>query len=103
MYFSDDSAAQCKNRKKIINIYHEQDFGLSAEWHFFATSHGKGPADGMGGTVKGWLQRQVYRKCTIIKFKHLINYSITAAAMYTTLHSWGTADDEVNLDSRDNM
>ena len=22
------------------------------EWHFFATSHGKGPCDGIGGTVK---------------------------------------------------
>jgi hypothetical protein len=25
---------------------------VSAEWHFFATSHGKGQADGKGGTVK---------------------------------------------------
>jgi hypothetical protein len=25
---------------------------VSAEWHFFVTSHGKGPADGIGGTVK---------------------------------------------------
>jgi hypothetical protein len=24
----------------------------SAEWHFFAKSHRKGPADGMGGTLK---------------------------------------------------
>ena len=27
--------------------------GIDAEWHFFfATSHGKGPCDGIGGTVK---------------------------------------------------
>ncbi len=25
---------------------------MPAEWHFFATSHGKGPSDGIGGTVK---------------------------------------------------
>jgi hypothetical protein len=88
MYLSDGSAPQYKNRKKkIINIYHEQDFGLSAEWHFFATSHGKEPADGMGGTVKR-LQRQVYRKSTVIKYKHLINSAITAAATYTALHSF---------------
>ena len=31
---------------------HEIDFGVPAEWHFFATSHGKGPCDGVGGTVK---------------------------------------------------
>jgi hypothetical protein len=52
MYFSDDSAAQYKNRITFISIYHEQDFGLSAEWHCFTRSHGKGPAEGMGGTVK---------------------------------------------------
>lgn len=32
--------------------HHEMDFGLKAEWHFFATSHGKGPSDGLGGTIK---------------------------------------------------
>ena len=25
---------------------------MQAEWYFFATSHGKGPCDGVGGTVK---------------------------------------------------
>ena len=25
---------------------------MKAEWHFFATSHGKGPCDGLGGTIK---------------------------------------------------
>jgi hypothetical protein len=40
------------------------------------------------GQWKAWLQRQVYRKCTIIKFKHLMNWSITTAAVYTTLHSF---------------
>jgi hypothetical protein len=52
MYLSNGSAAQYKKRTKFINIYHEQDFGLSAEWHFFATKNGKEPADGIGGTVK---------------------------------------------------
>ena len=27
-------------------------FGISAEWHFSATLHGKGSCDGLGGTVK---------------------------------------------------
>ena len=52
-YFSDGSAAQFKNRKNFINLcFHETDFSVSAEWHFYATSHGKGPCDGVGGTVK---------------------------------------------------
>lgn len=52
-YFSDGCAAQYKNRKNFINLcHHEADFGVPAEWHFFATSHGKGPSDGIGGTIK---------------------------------------------------
>ena len=52
-YFSDASAAQYKNRKNFVNLcYHKTDFGCQAEWHFYATSHGKGPCDGIGGTVK---------------------------------------------------
>ena len=53
IYFSDGAASQYKNKKNFINlVYHEEDFGMPAEWHFFATSHGKGPCDGVGGTVK---------------------------------------------------
>lgn len=33
-------------------LRHKEDYGLDAEWHFFATSHGKGPSDGLGGTLK---------------------------------------------------
>ena len=52
-YFSDGSAAQYKNRKNFINLcYHKADFKIDAEWHFFATSHGKGPCNGLGGSVK---------------------------------------------------
>ena len=53
MYFSDGASSQYKNRKNFINLcYHQADFGVSAEWHFSATSHGKGACDGLGGTVK---------------------------------------------------
>jgi len=52
-YFSDGVAAQYKNHKNFINLcHHAQDFGIPAEWHFFATSHGKGACNGVGGTVK---------------------------------------------------
>ncbi|KAG8237637.1 hypothetical protein J437_LFUL013615 [Ladona fulva] len=53
IYFSDGASSQYKNKKNFINLcYHEEDFGITAEWHFFATSHGKGPCDGTGGTLK---------------------------------------------------
>ena len=52
-YFSDGAAAQYKNHKNFINLcHHVVDFGIPAEWHFFATSHGKSACDGVGGTVK---------------------------------------------------
>ena len=53
MYFSDGASSQYKNRKNFLNLcHHEEDFGITAEWHFSATSHGKGACDGLGGTVK---------------------------------------------------
>lgn len=52
-YFSDGSAAQYKNKKNFVNLcFHEEDFKVKGEWHFFATAHGKGPCDGVGGSVK---------------------------------------------------
>jgi hypothetical protein len=41
-YFSDGFAAQYKNRKKFISLcFHEEDFGVMTEWHFYGTSYGK--------------------------------------------------------------
>lgn len=52
-YFSEGSAAQYKNYKNFVNLcHHENDFNLTAERNFFATSHGKGPCDGIGGVIK---------------------------------------------------
>ena len=52
-YFSDGCSAQYKNYKNFLNLtYHNQDFGLTAQWNFFATSHGKSPCDGLGGSIK---------------------------------------------------
>ena len=53
VYFSDGAGAQYKNRKNFLNLcHHKEDFGISAEWNFSATAHGKGACDGIGGTVK---------------------------------------------------
>lgn len=52
-YFSDEAPQQFKNFKNFVNIfYHKEDYGISAEWHYFPTAHGKGACDGVGGTVK---------------------------------------------------
>lgn len=53
IFFSDGAASQYKNKYNLINLASfEKDFNVKAEWHFFATSHGKGACDGIGGTVK---------------------------------------------------
>jgi hypothetical protein len=52
-YFSDGGVGQYKNYKNFINIcLHEKDFDVKCIWSFFATSHGKSPWDGLGGTLK---------------------------------------------------
>ncbi|KAG1665452.1 PH-interacting protein [Nymphon striatum] len=57
-YFTDGCAGQYKNKHNFINLCcHQKDFGLEAEWNFFATSHGKSACDGIGGTVKRLLTK----------------------------------------------
>ena len=67
-YFSDGAASQYKNRKNFLNLcYHQADFGIPAQWHFSATSHGKGACDGLGGTMKRLAARaslQSHCNCT---------------------------------------
>jgi len=44
---------QYKNRKNFYSLCQfKKKFSIDAEWHFFATSHGKGPCDGIGGALK---------------------------------------------------
>ena len=58
LYFTDGAASQYKNIKNLTNLcYHVSDFGIEAQWHFFATSHGKSPCDAIGGTVKRLVAR----------------------------------------------
>ena len=53
-YFSDRCAAQYKNYNNMLNLCrHKENFGITQLGQvFFATSHGKSPCDGIGGTVK---------------------------------------------------
>lgn len=57
-YFTDGCTGQYKNKNNFANLcHHNEDFGLEAEWNFFATSHGKSACDGIGGTVKRLLTK----------------------------------------------
>ena len=62
-YFSDGCARQYENCKNFINLcLHEKDFGIECNWSFFATSHGKSPCDGVGGTLKRLTARASLQK-----------------------------------------
>ena len=61
-YLSDGAGSHFKNNKNILNLtYHEVDFGLPASWTFSATSHGKGPVDGIGAAIKSRATRHLLR------------------------------------------
>ena len=51
-----------KNRYNFANlVHHKEDFECFTDWSFFATSHGKGPIDGIGGEVKRSVWREVLK------------------------------------------
>ena len=39
---------------------HESDFGIVAEWHFLLRRMARGPCDGVGGQLNGWLHEPAY-------------------------------------------
>lgn len=79
IYMSDGAGSQYKNKHNFENLcLHEKDFGVPAEWHFFATSHGKGACDGIGGTfkraaAKASLQRPLTNQ--IVSVKELVEWA----------------------------
>ena len=56
--WSDGCAAQFRSRFvfKLISTYH---LDLQISWHYNEAHHGKGPMDGIGGTLKNVVFRQV--------------------------------------------
>ena len=60
IYFSNSASSQYKNFENLSNLCH-QDYKLSIEWNFFATSHGKSPSDGVGGTTKRLAAKLVFK------------------------------------------
>lgn len=53
IYFTDGAVQHFKNIYTFKNLqFHSDDFGFSAKHHYFATAHGNGPGDGVGGNFK---------------------------------------------------
>ena len=70
-YWSDGAVSQFKNRNMVNNLlYHERDYGITADWNFFGTAHGKGPIDGIGGETKRSVWRATLKGKVVVNNAH---------------------------------
>lgn len=101
-FMSDGTAAHYKNKKNFASLCnYKSKYGFDAEWHFFATSHGKGPCDAIGGTLKRMakraslvcdsgntikIPRELYNWAVKQKYKNRtkINFCFVSQKKYTT-------------------
>ena len=66
--WSDGPLRQFKNRyMAAILPEFETRFDLKIVWNFFVTSHGKGPVDAVGGTIKGQVATRVNQRRAVVK------------------------------------
>ena len=76
-YHSDGAGNQYKNCNNFSNLcHHKEDFNIDAEWHFFATSHGKSACDGVGGTVKRLAAKASLQTTTIRNPTELYQWAV---------------------------
>jgi len=85
IYFSDAQRRIQKTKEFHESYIHMQDFKVPAEWHFFDNLHGKGPCDGVGGTVKRLATRASLQSQSTIKYKHHNNFMIGAKDAITSV------------------
>ena len=66
--WSDGPSSQFKNRFIAAAIkWFSNKYGIELIWNFFATSHGKGPVDAIGGTVKRQVSSCIIQRRAIVK------------------------------------
>ena len=66
-YWLDGPSSQFKNQYAFTNLrFHQSDYGITADWNFFATSHGKGENDGIGGDVKNAVWRETLQLKVVV-------------------------------------
>lgn len=107
-YFSDGAASQYKNRFNMGNLSkHYSDFGIQAEWHFFASCHGKGANDGIGGTIKRMARTESLKRefvnqilCVDSLFNFLKNTATKIECLLVKQLDIERVASEVNLNDR---
>lgn len=77
IFFSDGAGGQYKNRMTFYNICQmKSEYKMDAEWNFFATCHGKGPCDALGGVLKRNAAKASLQNKTITTAKQLYEWAI---------------------------
>ncbi|CAC5419889.1 unnamed protein product [Mytilus coruscus] len=66
-YWTDSPTSQYRNKHIFSSIKkHKDHFGFDCTWNYFEAGHGKGPYDGIGGTVKRCADLAIKQRiCTI--------------------------------------
>lgn len=85
--FSDGCAAQFKNRWILSLMSTGQYlFDVNLSWNFFASGHGKGAVDGIGGTVKRAVHQRIMsgnvRVYSAAEFSSCVNNSVNGITSY---------------------
>ncbi|XP_041456271.1 uncharacterized protein LOC121408727 [Lytechinus variegatus] len=76
-YWTDGPTSQYRN-KTIFSLVGDHSIvfpGVRAQWNFFEAGHGKGPCDGIGGTVKRMADNAVKRKAVIQDAKDFFTWA----------------------------
>ena len=76
-YLTDSPTSQYGNKTVFeILCHHNSDFGVSARWNYLEVGHGKGPCNGLGGSVKRCADLAVrQRKCSIQDASQFFNWA----------------------------
>lgn len=102
--FSDGCAQQFKNVYTLSTLAHSQkDFNLQIEHHFFGTSHGKGPHDGIGGTFKRKVREKVLSQnlnCTTAEEFYNIAKSLSQNTVIILFPKHDISEQTKHLDTR---
>jgi hypothetical protein len=95
--YTDGPASEFKNRYSL-KILSEMSSILQCEveWKFFATSHGKGVVDGIGGKVKSVVRQQVLSKKNEVIVQNASDFVITAKQHLTNIQIIEVTEDEID-------
>ncbi|XP_071956012.1 uncharacterized protein [Antedon mediterranea] len=71
-YWTDSPTSQYRNKTifSIISNHNILFHNINASWDYFEAGHGKGPCDGIGGTVKRLADEAVKRGAAVIQDAH---------------------------------